>query len=75
MIGKYSPTVSRAYWKKQGWWDAVSDGLWDEQGYDQYGYNREGLDREGYSEWDYDEEDLYHAVEDEWGFDGRYPMK
>ena len=64
-IGKYSPTVSSAYAKDQGWWernggeDPVNKDkpyaiyCFDRDGYDSYGYNIDGIDRAGNAEDDY----------------------
>ena len=53
-VGKYSPTVQYAYSENQGWFDQFSlDGIYDLEGYDSYGYNKNGVDRAGNQEVDY----------------------
>jgi hypothetical protein len=73
MIGKYSPTVSAAYRKDQKWFEKNAtphDYLFDEDGYDSYGYNIDDIDRAGITEHSYyNEYDLYRKVEMEWGYD------
>jgi hypothetical protein len=86
-VGKYSPTVSRAYMKDQQWWEKnggyveSADKLpwYDNDGYDSYGYNADGVDRAGNTELDYinqyeiyDDQITYHLAEDvqsNWGID------
>lgn len=51
--GKYSPTVSSAYAKNQDWWKPFNFGIYDEDGFDSYGYNKDGVDRAGNNELDY----------------------
>ncbi len=84
-VGKYSPTVSAAYANDQEWWDNNGGNdmakiifLYDDDGYDSYGYNSEGVDRAGYTEdeylgvteWDPKTEEhnhtLYDMVYDQW---------
>lgn len=64
MIGKYSPTVWTAYQLDQKWHEKQrGDDLYDRDGYDSYGYNKDGKDRAGYTDWDYaSNEDLYETV-------------
>ncbi len=74
-IGKYSPTVSDAYYKDQDWWErnggedpANQDRgyevyFFDRDGYDSYGYNVEGLDRAAVSEDQYLTTTEIHAGE------------
>ena len=53
-LGKYSPTVSEAYKINEDWWDIYApDGLYDPEGYDTYGYNKNMIDRAGNSEDEY----------------------
>lgn len=60
-VGKYSPTVSKAYQNDQKWWeknggDVAKEGKesWhDNDGYDSYGYNKNDVDRAGNTESDY----------------------
>lgn len=60
-VGKYSPTVSRAYQKNQNWWaenggntDKKDYESWyDNDGFDSYGYNKDDIDRAGNNESDY----------------------
>lgn len=56
-IGKYSPTVSKAYRVNQNWWNENSgpefDSGYDIDGYDRYGYNVDDIDRAGYTEDEY----------------------
>lgn len=69
MLGKYSPTVSHAYFKSQSWWKPV-DGMSykDAEGFDQYGYNEEGVDRAGFQEHHYyGMNDLYEDTASDWG--------
>jgi hypothetical protein len=84
-VGKYSPTVQAAYMADQSWWDKLpkSDpvGLYDEDGYDSYGYDKNDVDRAGNNEFDYIcGEDIagewvhvrYEMTLNEWGFkDGK----
>jgi len=82
MIGKYSPTVSRAYAVNQDWFKEVyDDNGWctnhDAQGYDRYGYNADGYDRAGFHENEYayaEKEGLYDNVQSEWGYDSNAPV-
>lgn len=60
-VGKYSPTVSRAYQKNQKWWEDNGgnterkdhDSWYDNDGFDSYGYNKDDIDRAGNTESDY----------------------
>ena len=77
-VGKYSPTITRAYMKSQTWWKGVDEfSLYDQDGYDSYGYNKENVDRAGNHEneylngqddgmdgWEYP---LYEDTGAEWG--------
>jgi hypothetical protein len=82
MIGKYSPTVSRAYTVNQNWFKEVYDENgyvtnYDAQGYDRYGYDKDDVDRAGYHEHEYaygEIEGLYDNVQYEWGYDGYKPV-
>jgi hypothetical protein len=70
--GKYSPTVRGKNFipvKKvngRSVWDP--DGMWDRDGFDMYGYNREGVDRDGKTENDHNAAALREFLIDE----GRY---
>lgn len=79
MIGKYSPTVSAAYDKDQDWFEKIAgDKMFDPDGYDIYGYNRDGIDRARVHELEYsgrdDDGDFYMMIEGAWGFDGTRPI-
>jgi hypothetical protein len=84
-LGKYSPTVGTAYDIDHDWWDNYSvDGLYDPDGYDMYGYNKDNVDRAGNKESDYGARcqccgqtkvRLYEDVEFEWHFDGVKPVR
>jgi hypothetical protein len=61
-VGKYSPTVDVAYMADHDWWEKnggraidadYTVSCYDIDGYDQYGYNIDGVDRAGNSEFDY----------------------
>ena len=54
-VGKYSPTVQFWYAKDQDWHTKNSDRntQYDRDGYDSYGYNKQGRDRAGYTEEEY----------------------
>lgn len=79
MIGKYSPTVSEAYLANQNWFKPGADGIYDDEGYDSYGYNKDDVDRAGNHECDYitshtdDGDDwifyLYEDTLDAWSYD------
>jgi hypothetical protein len=81
-IGKYSPTVSRAYVVNQNWFKEVYDDngwvtSYDAQGYDRYGYDKDDVDRAGNNEYAYaysENEGLYEDVQSEWGYDGNTPV-
>jgi hypothetical protein len=92
MRGKYSPTVNAAYAADQNWWTKYSGEtqstyvLYDPEGYDSYGYNKDDVDRAGNSESqyyssdnpDYDGEDYnwaYDSALEAWGFDGVKPVQ
>ncbi len=77
MQGKYSPTVSHAYYKNQEWHTKLStDGNYDDEGYDSYGYNADGVDRAGHQEHEYySNDDLYSDLLFAWGFDGTRPVR
>lgn len=95
MRGKYSPTVTSAYQTDPCWWKkyAYPTGqtndnfvLYDPDGYDSYGYDKNDVDRAGNKEWDYYRNDAiddgidddYNRAYDEalesWGFDGTKPV-
>jgi hypothetical protein len=67
--GKYSPTIRGKNFlpvkRVKGIliWDP--DGMWDAEGYDMYGYNREGLDRDGKTEHDHNQAALREFLIDE----------
>lgn len=89
MRGKYSPTVTAAYMADQAWHTKHRDPdepVYDRDGFDSYGYDKDEVDRAGNPESDYfmgwyDEYDNYHddnaaydnALES-WGFDGVRPV-
>lgn len=82
MRGKYSPTVTEAYMRNQDWWEKLSsDGLYDVDGFDSYGYDFEEKDRAGNYEHDYYMSDefgdnyRYEQALHEWSFDGTRPAK
>ena len=90
MRGKYSPTVSAAYMKDQSWhrkFMAADGFLYDPEGFDSYGYNKDDVDRAGNAESAYYHNDAmdhgidddynyaYDIAYDEWGFDGTKPIK
>lgn len=87
MLGEYSPTVSSAYAHDRDWWSSNQLGynIYDQDGYDAYGYNSDCIDRAGNHKDDYaisdsnDEGDedcnnAYLIAYKEWGFDGRIPV-
>jgi hypothetical protein len=74
-VGKYSPTVIGWYDRDPNWFFMNCDGdVWyDREGYDCYGYHRDGdnRDRAGNTEWNYmnsfsqyDDEITYYLTED-----------
>ena len=94
MRGKYSPTVTAAYQADQNWHrkfcqlapfgDTIYS-PYDPEGYDSYGYNKDGTDRAGNQEYEYYRNDgdydldedyniRYDIAYDEWGFDGTKPV-
>ena len=84
MIGKYSPTVDRAYYIDQDWFEKYAgDELYDPEGYDSYGYNKDGLDRVSNKECFYSKTceccrqtvPWYDEISLEWTFDGTKPVK
>ena len=89
MRGKYSPTVTAAYMKCQEWHNnllAPNDCVYDVDGYDSYGYDKNDVDRAGNNEYQYYHNDwsddegygenfAYNAASEEWGFDGVRPIK
>lgn len=90
--GKYSPTVEAAYANDQEWFRKYAgedeNGIWqmyDPEGFDPYGYNRNDVDRAGNHENDYlhndaqfDTDENYNYAYDctlgDWGFDGTKPV-
>ncbi len=58
IVAEYSPTVERAYRVNADWFVAV-DGIYDADGYNKYGYGRDGTDRAGNSREDYAQSRLY----------------
>lgn len=77
MQGKYSPTVSSAYDTNIRWFRCLANGdMYDDEGYDRYGYNRNDIDRAGNHEIDYAlDDDLHNDVYLEWGSNGTRPVK
>jgi len=89
MRGKYSPTVTAAYMSNQEWHSnllAPNDCVYDMDGYDSYGYDKNDVDRAGNNEYQYYSNDwsddegcgenfAYNAASDQWGFDGVRPVK
>lgn len=85
MKGKYSPTISQAYKQDQNWFNKYAgENLYDPDGYDDYGYDCNGIDRAGKTEYDYQQvceccgqnhENLFWQIRDEWSFDGVKPTK
>lgn len=72
--GKYSPTVSPFYFKDSNWWQNNGGGTqddgyhkFDKDGFDQYGYNAQGLDRAGKSLTDYASKAT--NIQPDWGQD------
>lgn len=58
-VGKYSPTVSHSYASDDKWFEKNGGGwgngidpesFFDDQGFDEYGYNAQGVDRAGNEE-------------------------
>ena len=54
MLGKYSPTINAAYNANQDWYERYAgvdeyggENQYDPEGFDFYGYNKEGFDRAG----------------------------
>lgn len=91
MRGKYSPTVGAAYSVDQNWWTKYRDSdlsllfsLYDPDGYDSYGYDKNDVDRAGNAEYEYYPNDCpsphhdYNTKFDnanyDWGFDGVKPV-
>jgi hypothetical protein len=55
-VGKYSPTVTKAYMEDSYWFDKYCEESGDHhdiEGYDRYGYNTKGVDRAGHTEDEY----------------------
>lgn len=88
---KYSPTVSAAYQVDQDWhnkYNYTPEHGWDQydfEGFDSYGYGKDGIDRAGNSECAYysndasarSEEDFNYKYDNAvhgWGFDGTKPV-
>lgn len=66
MMGKYSPAVQGWYHRDQKWHKEV-DGIYDQDGYDSYGYDKNDADRAGLKEFDYSyNEELFHRISSEW---------
>jgi len=86
MRGKYSPTVTCAYMKDQDWFRKYSQGeIYDPEGYDSYGYDKNDVDRAGNEEYEYysndapfdldiDYNNKYDGALEAWGFDGVKPV-
>jgi len=93
MRGKYSPTVNAAYMADQKWWDNYSQEfaghaypMYDPEGYDRYGYDKNDVDRagnhensyahnDGDYEFDEDYNNAYNRTYAAWGFDGTKPIR
>lgn len=95
MRGKYSPTVTAAYMKDQDWFrkycaQASNEyTIYDPDGFDSYGYDKNDVDRAGNNENDYmvndapftydgpdgDWNDAYDDALATWGFDGVKPVR
>lgn len=84
MLGKYSPTVNEAYRIDQDWFEKYAgDELFDPEGYDDYGYNKDGWDRAANKDYFYSRAceccgqtvPLYNEISLEWTFDGTKPVK
>lgn len=69
MLGKYSPTVSHAYFKSRSWWKPADEmAFYDAEGFDQYGYDKDDVDRAGFKENAYyGDTDLYADTASDWG--------
>lgn len=87
MRGKYSPTVTYAYQHNQHWFKLYAgDAIYDKDGYDSYGYDKNDVDRAGNNESDYIPNDAfadgydddcnysYDRAIEAWGFDGTKPV-
>lgn len=87
MRGKYSPTVSEAYIQDQNWHARLrgDNPVYDVDGYDSYGYNKDDVDRAGNHESAYYADDIvcsvwgpcnfaYDTASAAWGFDGVRPV-
>lgn len=76
MQGKYSPTVFTAYSTCQNWFNTYSCGkIYDKDGFDSYGYDKNDIDRAGNHENDYAlDDELFEYVENSWLFDGSKPV-
>jgi signal peptidase I len=87
MRGKYSPTVTAAYHKNSKWFKLYAgDSIYDKDGYDLYGYDKNDVDRAGHKEYEYyhndaidygyddDYNSAYESVSYAWGFDGTKPV-
>lgn len=89
MRGKYSPTVNSAYSHDKNWhrkFMAADGFMYDPEGFDSYGYNKDNIDRAGNYENDYihndndtgsdeDFNNAYDITSDDWGFDGTKPAQ
>jgi len=79
MQGKYSPTVSAAYAANQQWhrnYMSLGSCIYDPDGYDSYGYNKNDYDRAGNHENDYALDDAgFNDCLERWGFDGTKPFE
>lgn len=76
-LGKYSPTVSGWYSRDQKWFKKNGgdfengkdpNSLYDNDGYDSYGYNENDIDREGNKEDIYmiEDESLFNSIQESW---------
>lgn len=87
MRGKYSPTVSAAYMADQDWHSklmAPDQCVYDVDGFDSYGYDKDDVDRAGNHEHHYYPNDTqddegagtnfkYDDAAEAWGYDGVRP--
>jgi hypothetical protein len=60
-VGKYSPTIREVYPTDEDWFLQFMQNnspIYDEDGYDMYGYDENDLDRDGHDQWYYQQEEL-----------------
>lgn len=68
-LGKYSPTVNHAYYKDESWFEnncLEEFAEFDKDGFDSFGYNKDGLDRANHYENDYNCTEVYDDVDASW---------